>query len=418
MDARVDESRRSALHRVLRDWSGVGTLYGAFAEMSNDGGADRRWTEAEVRRRALRVLLLQCSPALASWPATTRVWDQHFEITRSRNRFWSPRPLPGVRWAQTRRRGWPPTEFRVSQRRRAPDVVTVSVLAWTVSELAKALAASEKLTGPAASGVSDLQAEAVRAIRAATPLLSELEGVDSTQPTFDDLRAVARLGWPWTAVSEVAKTLLSLHRRGLDELAEYLIVPDGFPEVLLQLETLGMLLTRLEGLGAQVTSSVPIAYMTSGPVYIARWPDGRVWDVWCEAAAAWETYGATDTYRALSSNLRHAEGSDGRSFRSSGLRPDIVIAERQRFAAVLECKYSVADPGYISSGLPQAYFYAAQLKAAFDQVEAWVVGPATFVPQADSARVGEIDLGITNSQRLDAIAARHLPALDPAASAR
>lgn len=408
MDARIDSPRASALHRVLRDWSGVGTLFRAFAEMSGDGGVDREWSKIEVKRRALRVLLLKCSPALVSWPPTTRSWDQYIEISRSRDRFWSPSPMPGVKWAQTRRRGWPPTEFRVSQRRRTADGLTLSVLAWTIAELVSALDASDQLTGPAASGVTELQVDAVRAIRAAAPLVADLAGVDLTQPTSDDLRAVARLGWPWTAVSEVARILLSLHRRGLHELADHLLVPDGFPEVLLQLETLGMLLMRLEASGARVISTAPIAYMTSGPVYSARWPDGRVWDVWCEAAGAWDTYGATDSYRSLTRNLRHEGTPGGRQFRSNGLRPDILIAEPHRFAAVVECKYSAADPGYISSGLPQAYFYAAQLKTAFDHVEAWVVGPERFVPRHDSTRVGEIDLGITNSGRVDAIAARHV----------
>lgn len=409
MDARVESPGKSALRRVLRDWSGVGTLFRAFADMSWDGGVDREWSEIEVKRRALRVLLLKCSPALVSWPGTTRSWDQYIEISRSRDRFWSPRPMPGVRWAQTRRRGWPPTEFRVSQRRRTADVLTLSVLAWTIAELVHALDASDQLTGPAASGVTELQVEAVRAIRAAAPLVADLAGVDLTQPTSDDLRAVARLGWPWTSVSEVARILLPLHRRGLHELAEDLIVPDGFPEVVLQLETLGMLLMRLEASGAQVVSAAPIAYMTSGPVYSARWPDGPVWDIWCEAAGAWDAYGATDSYRHLSRNLRHESNPGGHQFRSKGLRPDILIAEPDRFAAVVECKYSAADPGYISSGLPQAYFYAAQLRTAFDHVEAWVVGPERFVPRDDSTRVGEIDLGITNSGRIEAIAARHIP---------
>lgn len=407
MDARIDQpsstpDQLAALRRVMGDWSGVGTLFRAFAELADEAESDRTWSVSDVRRRAMRVLLLQCAPALSTWPRTTGQWAQHVQVGSSRSRYWSTTPSSGVRWAETRRRGWPPSEFRVSQRRRAADQLTTSVLSWTIRELVVALDESARLVGPAAYGVKPLESEARQAVLASAPLLESLNQVDSTRPNADDLRAVAKLGWPWKPVAEVARTLLSLHRRGLEELAQYLLTPDGFPEVLLQLETLGRLLILLEEAGARITSLRPIAYMTSGAVYQATWPDGRKWDVWCEAAAAWSTYGATDTYRELSSILRAGNVEDEK-FRGGNLRPDILLVEPGRFVSVLECKYSSTDAGYVASGLPQAYFYAAQFASVFESVDAWVVGPGRFVPQSDVSNVGEIRLGITNAQMLEPV---------------
>lgn len=59
--------------------------------------------------------------------------------------------------------------------------------------------------------------------------------------------------------------------------------------------------------------------------------------------------------------------------------------------------------GYVASGLPQAYFYAAQFASVFESVDAWVVGPGRFVPQSDVSNVGEIRLGITNAQMLEPV---------------
>lgn len=385
----VDEG---GLGRVLGEWSGVGGLYRAVAAMT-DASFDREWTKDDIERRAMRILLLECSPMLRRWPRSLRIWQDHLPTLSTRSRFWSETPEPGIDWARTRRTGWPPNAYAIRRRRRSTDQVTLAVLSWTLAQLARAFDASQALAGPQAGTATDLASDVQSILEQSLPLLRLLEDSSGTPPTRDDVRAVRAAGWPWKVVGEVAEVFLSLERGGAEALARRLLRPDGFPETIFQLSVLGAALNVAEQAGGKVSSLRPIGYMTDGPVYRIEWPGGQpAWEVWCEAASAWSWYDLNDTYRNLASTMTQVSGQ---AFSARNIRPDLVIAVPGGAAAVLECKFpsESMDPGYVGHGMYQAAFYAHQMAPAFRQVLGASIGPVELVPASTfddfgSARIG------------------------------
>lgn len=382
------------LERVLADWSGVGDLYGALAAIRPDELIEREWSASDVERRAMRLLLLSCRAPIVRWPATTRKWRDELPLLSHRRRFWAQRPEPRVSWPRTRQAGWPPEKFAIRRRHRTSDQLPLEVLAWTLTELLRAIDTARPLLGVHASLADLVSADASPRIMAALPLLDELDEPDTAPPASGDIAAVRAMGWPWSVVAEVAGLFARVRRRsGLEHFATMLLEPDGFPDRLFQLAILGTVLRSAESAGYVAASLRPIGNMTDGPVYRLLGPDGESWDLWCEAEQCWPWYGLPDIYKDTAEGLRRA---DGPGFRPRHLRPDVLLAKRGVAALVIECKYpnDSLDPGYVAGGMAQAYFYAAQLTAGFSRVESLVAGPAELLAQARVGDIRSLSVGI------------------------
>lgn len=387
----VDEE---GLHRVLSEWSGAGNLYRAVAA-AEPNLVGRDWSARDVERRAMRILLLECSPLLRRWPKSSKAWMDHLPTLSQRHRFWSEVPQSRVDWVKTRRRGWPPERFAIRRRHRATDQVSLSVLAWTLGRLSEAFDASQSLVGPQAVAATELSGDVQEIIRQTLPLLDLLEESDEVKPSRDSIRAVRGAGWPWNAVADVAEVFISLDRGGAEALARRLLRPDGFPEALFQLSVLGGVLIATQALGGRVTSLRPIGHMTDGPVYRIELLGQEPWDLWCEAAHSWATYGVNDHYREMAAALTTI---DQTPFQARNIRPDVVLARAGDRAIVIECKYpgDSLDPGYVAHGVYQAAYYGHQLAPAFAAVSAYSVGPAELVPSRQERIVGDIVVGLAN----------------------
>lgn len=398
------------LLRVLSEWSGVGNLYRAVAAVTPDQ-TTREWSAKDVERRAMRILLLECTPLLRRWPRTARVWYDHLPTLPQRNRFWSDVPQTRVDWVKTRRRGWPPDVFAIRRRHRSTDQVTLSVLTWTLGRLKDAFTASQSLVG-LHNTAENLDSDVSEIIRQTLPLLDLLDETDESRPSRDAIRAVRGAGWPWNAVAEVANVFVALDRGGAQALAQKLLRPDGFPESLFQLSTLGLILIGAQELGASATSLRPIGNMTDGPVYRIQLPGRDPWDLWCEAARCWVTYDLTDNYRALASTLTTAER---KPFQARSIRPDIVLARPGDRALVLECKFpsKSLDPGYVAHGMYQAAYYSHQLLPAFHAVSGYSIGPSELVPVHTERVLGKVTVGLTNPSTLQNLVARFVGAEEP-----
>lgn len=343
----------------------------------------------------MRILLLECSPLLRRWPKTARAWQDHLPTFSQRQRFWSDIPQARVDWAKTRRQGWPPQAFAIRRRHRSTDQVTLSVLAWTLRRLEAAFSASESLVGPHATAIQDLSTEVETIIRRTVPLLDLLDEADESTPSRDSLNALKGSGWPWNVVAEVATVFASLDRGGSEALARRLLRPDGFPESIFQLSVLGVVLLTAQNCGAEIVSLRPIGYMTDGPVYRIKMPDQEPWDLWCEAASCWKTYGLSDGYRDLAATLT---ASTGTAFQARNIRPDVLFARPGDRALVLECKFpsETLDPGYVAHGMYQAAFYGHQLAPAFLDVSSYSIGPPELVPTHGQFLVDGVVVGLTS----------------------
>ena len=394
------------LLRVLSEWSGAGNLYRAVAAVAPNA-FDREWSPKDVERRAMRILLLECSPLLRRWPKSAKAWQDHLPTLSMRHRFWSDVPQTRVDWAKSRRRGWPPSSFAIRRRHRSTDHVTLSVLAWTLARLNEAFDASQSLVGPHAVAAQDLAGDVEQILIQTLPILDLLDESDESRPTRDDVRAVRAAGWPWNVVAEVAEVFAALERGGTEALARRLLRPDGFPEAVFQLSVLGAVLIACEGLGARSTSMRPIGYMTNGPVYRIDLPEQDPWEFWCEAASCWGSYGITDGYRELAATLTM---TDGKAFQARNIRPDVLLARRGDRAMVLECKFpnESHDPGYVAHGLYQAAFYAHQLMPAFGSVIGLAVGPSNLVPDRVDRTLGQVRVGLASPSDLLGLVTRLL----------
>lgn len=389
---------------MLSEWSGVGNLYRAVAAAAPEQ-VEREWSARDVERRAMRILLLECSPLLRRWPKSFKAWMDYLPMLSQRQRFWSERPQARVDWVKTRQRGWPPERFAIRRRHRSSDQVTLSVLAWTLGRLNEAFEASQSLVGPHAVTVEQLSSEVQGIVSQTLPLLALLDASDDSKPSQDTIRAVRGAGWPWNAVADVASVLVALDRGGAEALARRLLRPDGIPEALFQLSVLGRMLVAAQELGACATSLRPIGHMTDGPVYRIQVPGQEPWDLWCEAARCWAAYGLNDHYRDMAATMTTSAQS---SFQAKNIRPDIVMARTGDRALVFECKYpsESLDPGYVAHGIYQAAYYGHQLAPAFADVASFSIGPSELVPAHQERAVGGITVGLTCPTAVRDIVAR------------
>lgn len=364
---------RSGLGWLNSIWVGPGDLIRALAAMAEDE-LGVQWTAAEVRARAMHVVRLEYQRQILSWPTTRRGWESATPVTRERRRAWSPSVSGRVDWAKTATRGWPPQQVATSRRVRVEVDVPRAVLAWVAQRLSLGLSEAEGSTGRQS-------AVAVARVFAGDPVRS---------PTSADLLDLDGLGAPWRSVSTIARALAAIERpSGLERLARTLVQPEGLPDRVFHLATLGEVLRTCAASGFVVKSLRPLDQLGAGPVFELSRAPAEKWQVWCESGAIWERFLEGPDHRELLGGLTNLEGDP---FPVRAQRPDIVIARQGSTAIVLECKfpYESGSPSYVASGVAQAHYYAEHLQPAFVELHAIVVGPDEISRESRDLVVGGI----------------------------
>lgn len=378
------ELPRDALEELFATWSGDGDLLGAVA--SSDQGEG--WSPAEIRRRANRVLLGLVEAELRTWPSTPDEWSDHLPPAVSARRVPMRAPVGSVRWAETvRRHGWPPSAYVGSVRSRSIDEVSVSTLAWLVSQLEQTLV-------DVRAGAPVLHDEVSPIVAAARAALdrSDLQG-HSVTPDRTVLRSLASSGAPWRSVSEVAATVQRA-RADLRFLAFELIEPDPAGRgALFHLCALGQVVRALRSSGFAVRWISSLNSRSGEPQAQATGRDGQTWDLWYEAGAAHRYYRLGG--QLYGSAVRHVPGAGG------SVGADIAIIQPGGRSLLLECKWSSKIEYVARSGFHQAASYALDMRQASGR-ETWsfVVGPSELIPRVSVAEATDLDVVVGSSDVL------------------
>jgi hypothetical protein len=338
-------------------WANRSQVWAALAA-SNDG-SELDWSAGAAAKRADRVGYAYAMHAIDStrWPKGARVWRHALPAESIREMLVGAVPVPAVDWRLTRQRqSWPPQEFFSRVRRRHPASLLAGVLRYTLNGLARRREAVLALDKGALDAESPM-------IAASLVLLSEppLEAVEAVLPTKQELRHVAREGWPWTALAVVAAEFRAQDRlRGID-LAKRLLLPDqALRGATFHLACYGEILLAAKQAGFQHRSVRPIG-IGSGPVGALTNVSGRKFELWYDAGTLHKAYGGTDPYGRASAALTTSP---------LPMRPDIVIVDvATRCALGWECKHSY-DPAYLASGLVEAHAYITQLGASLKRLPA------------------------------------------------
>lgn len=356
----------SGLHEVLAAWSGQGQLVEALAAIESDL-TERRWTAADITRRANRVLFERLKPILLRWPLERASWLEALPAESTRLRKEDRIPFPGVSWSETVRIfGWPPKTFIGQQRLREADSLLITVLRWTFERL---LTVAQDADATAAR----VTASVTRQLEITKDLLlsDALSSAEGFRPTQAEISALYREGRPWNLVAPVADELRTIEE-SLGALAARLLIPDeDLRWRIFHLAVLGEVLVALRNHDARVVSRRPLAAGIRGPAYEIVDARARVWDLWFEAAGAWRYYDIASPY---------AQAAGGVSGAGSAIGSDIMLIRPSEAALILECKYSW-DPSVVArAGYEQALAYAAEAKDRLaTRVTSLAIGPETIV---------------------------------------
>ena len=378
------------LDETLRAWNGQGQLWDALAAV-RDPVAERHWSRSDIQRRAHRILFQVLEPRLAGWPTTRRVWLDALPAVSHRRRVLSNVPVTGTSWSETRRSGWPPRAFLARPRYRTPDTLLVSTLRWVLEELAV-------VRRSAATPTRDAQVVAQRRADVALALLDDgpLATAMGLPPTPTDLNAIRGAGMPWRGLVPVARELRGLTGAGLVDLAERIVAPD--PELawrLFHLAVLGELLYALRTSGARIVSERPLGDSARGPAYIVTDAVGRQWDLWFEAAGAWQRYGRDSPYVAAAAGVPGAGQPIG---------TDLMLVRPNDRALLIECKYSWNPAVVARGGYEQVVAYATEAhEFAPGNVSAVVVGPSGVVEHGGYADTLAGPIGIVPPESIAAV---------------
>ena len=376
------------LAEVLRGWSSKAQLHAALAAMDDDW-AEIRWTPADVRRRARRVMFAEMIPLLEAWPTESATWLEALPASSVRERRVSPAVGPGVDWVATRNQGrWPPSQYVHNERDRIADQQMTKALRWTLDTL-------DDVRKEALKVDRYLKDEARRQIEAALTIkrVPPLTAATGERPSEQTVKALAESGHPWTVLAPVARTLAGAESTDLMSYARKHLMPvEELRWRLFHLGVLGVLLKSFRDNGWSLTSHRPLSSsVEEGPHYTATDPHGEEWDVWCEAEEMWSHYGITSSYQAL---ITAAFGQ------GSPMGADIAVIKHGHAAYLFECKYgSVA---YVTrQGFHQVSTYAAEVRQTIAPVvEGIIVGPEDVVPNQASATLSDSVLRITGPQHL------------------
>jgi hypothetical protein len=350
------------LDEVLRAWNGPGQLLAALAAVKEDDGYEREWSPIDVRRRAHRILFAEIEEFLRRWPTRSSEWLRALPAESYRLREVAPAPVGRVSWPETFRRfRWPPEHFVTKSRRRIPDELLTTAARWTIERLSE-IRLDATAVAPKVDDAVFVQLNLAASLLDMSPL-NEAVGV---RPSSTDVRAIARQGWPWAPVADVADHI----RRAESSVHEYarrLLMPsDELRSKLFHLAVLGQLLRALRARGATIVSLRPLARTTSGPAYRVGAGD-TFWDLWFEAGAAWSHYLRSSPY------LEAAAVVQGQA---RPLSPDLLLLRVDEAALIVECKYSATADYVGGRGISQVMAYAVEILTALaPHVVSRVVAP-------------------------------------------
>lgn len=365
---------RAGLAAVLSNWAGRGSLFEALS-IPIDQRDERRWTSADVRRRANRVLLGKLDPLFKRWPKRAGQWLDYLPAARTQKRVVEPTPFSGVNWAESRRNfGWPPSAFSGRYAERSADMLSVQVLRWSLSRL-KTIWLDVRRVHPDTLLASNEQFEAALALLSLEPLASSTEG----RPARSDLVALRREGAPWGGVADVAHQLVVAERSMEHLLLELLLPDDEIRWRIFHLAVLGLMLIALRSSGCTVTSLRPLSAQSSGPNYEVRMPNGRLCHLWFEASSVWAFHSVTSPFVEATRGMKNVARSNG---------ADLLLLDENRRALIVECKYSSNPERVAREGYYQAVAYAAEASSRLvEQVVAVAVGPESTVPGASFTKL-------------------------------
>ena len=351
-------------------WGNRAQVWSAIAAAASLDSLTDAWTASAARRRGDRVAYTYLVERLQTvdWPRSATPWRQALPAETARDLVVASYPPLPVDWIATRRLGpWPPTTYVGRPRRRIPATLLASTLRWTLDRIA-GLRGALGGRDPAALGEEPVGLIAALALRDQAPL----DEVRGAAPRSQDLRAVAREGWPWTALASVAAELIRQDRLDPHALAREMLLPDAeLRGAAFHLAVFGEVLLAARDAGLTDVSLRPIGIGT-GPVH--RLHDGpRTWELWFDAGGLAGTYGGQSPYRLAAAKL---------SDRPVPLRPDIALVDpATRECRAFECKHST-DRDYLGTGLVETLAYLPELHGALGRAPA----ASLVVPEGASTR--------------------------------
>lgn len=358
------------IDEVRRLWVGRGTIWNATAAVADEH--DIQWSPQLARRRAARVVFELARPPLSTWPDSVRKWIDALPAQSYRERMLADAPRSGVQWAETRRLGWPPKAFVVKHRQRVAETLLLITLRWTIEKLHEVRLEAERV-------LSDIAVDLSAQLEAAVQLL-EVEPVRSAHPVLpssSDLAIMRVAGRPWRSVANVAK-LLRLLDHDQDELANRLIDPDpAMADRLFHVAIFGLTLQTLRAEGWTLRPVGLFGGGSGGPILLGTSPLGESWDIWFEAAGAWNHYTCQEPFPGAMVGISGTGGPLG---------ADIALIRGHERAVLIECKFS-ANPTYVGrGGYEQTLAYMAEAVTALtSEATGILVGPKEVVMAHGSA---------------------------------
>ncbi|MGY6656792.1 hypothetical protein ACXIZN_31965 [Amycolatopsis sp. TRM77291] len=360
------------LVELFRSWSGKGELYAGLAAVLSED--DFEWTKDDVERRAHVILFEQCRPLIEQLPESIQDWLSVLPVATQAETVRSRSPRGAINWANTRRQGWPPTEFSGRVRHRGVDDQLLSSLRWTVERLLKVHLHAKEMRPTIGKKVHS-QLETLDDL-AARP---ELQGVEAEPPDLLMVEGIRRAGPLWRVVGDLADLLRQEESSDLARLAAELLSPDeDLRWRLFHLCVLGTMLGVLRDLRCRPISRRPLAGRAQGPAFKVEVPGADAWDLWFEAAEIWRATGNTEPYKEATFGLAqpgHVRGADL-----------FLVDHAKRRGVVIECKYT-AKGAYLRSGYDQALAYLVEARTLLiDEGEAFVVAPIEAAPRVGVGR--------------------------------
>ena len=360
------------LMELFRSWSGKGELYAGLAAVLSED--DFEWTEKDVERRAHLILFEQCRPLIELLPTNVQEWLTVLPVVSQAETVRSRSPRGAINWPNTRRQGWPPTEFSGRVRRRGVDDELLSTLRWTVERLIAVHLHAKEMRPTIGKKVQE-QLSTLEDL-AATP---ELQAVEAEPPDLLMVEGIRRSGPLWRVVGDLSDLLRQEETSDLARLAAELLTPDD--EIrwrLFHLCVLGTMLGALRGLKCKPISRRPLAGRSHGPAFRVEVPGAGPWDLWFEAAEIWSFAKKDEPY---------VEATRGLVRRGYVRGADLFLIDpANKRGVVIECKYT--DKGtYLRSGYDQALAYLVEARTLLmDEGEAFVVAPIEAVPKVGVGR--------------------------------
>lgn len=376
----------AGLAEALEGWSSKGELWAGLAAVQ----ADREWSWRDSERRAMRVLLAELLDDLGRWPTMELDWIEALPAVTRRTREVGPVLASGVSWPQTRRLGWPPSEFVCRPKSRIADQLLVTALRWTIEELL----AVRRLAVAVAPG---MDAAVAKQLDIAEELL-DIEPVSlarAAPPDHPDLLLIAAEGGPWAAMAPVTARLLAIDESSILDLARRLVAPTDERWRLFHLAVFGEVLRALRAADCTLVSRRPLSSTTNGPAFEVTDSCGGIWDLWFEAAGAWRYYGVADPYVGAVAGITGAGGPLG---------TDIALIAADDRALLIECKFS-SDPAVVArDGYRAALAYAAEARSGLVAgTVAVACGPTTTVGSAGWADTSVGRAGVVGPDDLAAV---------------